>query len=97
MINVKDINPDKLLDELITSGIKVISLSHDKESGNQIAKNSWITFEDGYDVELANAVIEKHDPTPLPSSLTEMELLKEELANTNSTLLEMMELLLGGI
>lgn len=96
-ITLENVNPDKLSDEFIKNNIEVISVLSDLKEGEYVAKN--VEFELGADsnLDLINNIVENHDLTPIPPTPTEIDLLKEELANTNAMLLDMMELILGGI
>jgi len=93
---VKNVNPTKLLDELLAQNIVVISLTHDRQAGN-VAENTWITFAEGTDMELVQQIIDAHDPTPLQPQPTQEEILKQELAKTNAMVLELTEFILGGM
>lgn len=61
-----NINPNKLHDELIKTGITPILVMHDAKKGECISENAWITFADNTDMTAAQAVVNAHDPTPLP-------------------------------
>ena len=64
----QDINPNKLHDELIDAGI--IPLLVTSKDGT-----TWITYSDGTDMDAAQAVVDAHDPTPIPQSPTDSEVL----------------------
>lgn len=73
MITISNVNPDKLLEELINNGVNVKLLEHDKESGKHIAENSYLYLDDGENLELVNSIINAHDPSPNPSIPTAEE------------------------
>lgn len=70
-MHLKNINPTKLSDELIASGVSPILIENDRTSDNYIAENTWITFDDKVDLSLVQPIIDAHDPTPLPQLPTE--------------------------
>ena len=47
--------------------------------------------------QLVDSCIANHDPTPIPPIPTKEEVLEQELANTNAMILELAELILGGM
>jgi hypothetical protein len=55
-----------------------------------------ITFEDDVDMVSVQAVIDAHNPEPLPEPLTDIEQLRLEQAQANAELFEMMLMLTGG-
>ena len=70
---VKNVNVNKLHDEFISNGIKpspVFKL--DNGDGD-------FTFPEGTDMTAVQAVIDAHDPTPLPPQPTKEELLQKEI------------------
>lgn len=76
------VNTNKLHDELIANGI-VPLLVESKDD------KTWITFADDTDMTLVQAVIDAHDPTPLPPQPTQEEKiaqLEEQLATTQEAL-----------
>lgn len=93
---IKNINPNKLHDELLQKGINPIMVRNDLLQGEYIAQNTWITFEEGTDMELTQGVINNHDPSPLPQPLPEVEKLRIEQAKANAELIELMMSILGG-
>jgi len=76
----EDVNPDKLHNELIAAGISPLSVSNDLIHGEYIASKTEITFDPDVDMIAVQAVIDAHDPTPLPQPLTPIEQLEEENA-----------------
>lgn len=66
MIHLKNVNPTKLVDELVAHGIIPVLVKHDRKEGEHIAENTWITFADDADMDLVQQVIDAHDPSPLP-------------------------------
>ena len=91
----KNVNPNKLHNEFISNNINCI-VRNDLEEKQVIAENTWVTFEDGTDMELVQQIIDAHDPTPLPQPLSEIEQLRLEQAQANAELFEMMLMLTGG-
>lgn len=81
-----NVNTNKLHDELINAGIAPLLV----ESLNE---KTWITFADDVDMTAVQAVIDAHDPTPLPEPLSEIDKLKISQAEQFETILE----LLGGM
>lgn len=75
---LKNINPNKLHDELINAGILPISVTHNRVDGEQIAENTEIKLAEGADMALVQAIIDTHDPAPLPQPKTDIEILQEE-------------------
>ena len=85
-----NVNTNKLHDELINAGITPL-LVESKED------KTWITFADDADMTAVQAIIDAHNPEPLPPLSTKTEVLEQELANTNALILELTELILGGM
>lgn len=69
-MNIKNVNPNKLVDELVNAGIKIICATNDKQENEHIAENTWIEFEDGTDMELVQSIIDNHNPEPTPAQPT---------------------------
>lgn len=82
-----NVNTLKLHDELINAGIVPLFV------GSKDNK-TWITFADDVDITAVQAIIDAHNPEPLPPQPTEIEQLQQELAGTNAMLLEFMESML---
>lgn len=87
---VKNVNPNKLHDELINVGIVPLLVTHDLIDGEITAENTEIIFADGVDMVAVQAVIDVHNPEPLPNLPTTEERLKQ----AEDTILY---LLIGGI
>ena len=85
-----NVNPTKLHDELILNGIVPLTLEEDKNEGDYVAENTWITFAEGTDMDLAQQIIDAHNPTPVATPPTELEILKQE----NEMLKETMDFIL---
>jgi len=81
---IKNVNVNKLHDELIKAGIKPFPV-FELENGD-----GDFTFPEGTDMELVQEVIDAHDPTPLPQPPSE----KERLEALEQAMLEM---ILGGM
>lgn len=81
-MKIYNVNPNKLHGELNKAEIFPLLVQNDTKDNEYIAENTWITFEDGADMELVQQIIDAHDPTPGPPPKTDIEILKEE----NSTL-----------
>lgn len=85
----RNVNSNKLHDELMRAGITPILVQHDRPEGEYIAPNTWIDFPDGTDMSVVQAIIDAHDPTPIPPTPTAEERLEAlELA--------MLDMVLGG-
>ena len=69
-IHYSNVNPNKLHDELILAGIMPVLVENDCLDGEYIAKNTWITFSEDTDMTTVQAIIDAHDPTPLPQRPT---------------------------
>ena len=76
---LQNIHPNKLHDELIAAGLIPLLVENDKPEDTHIAPNTWITFPEGTDMTAVQAVIDAHDPTPLPPQPTKEELLQQEI------------------
>lgn len=72
---IKNVNPSKLQDDLINAGIMPISVINDRKEGQIVAENTWITFTEDTDMDLAQQIIDTHDPMPLPPQPTEIDYL----------------------
>jgi len=65
-IEYVNVNTNKLHDELITAGINPVLVE-------SLDEKTWITYADGTDMTAVQAVIDAHDPTPLPPEPTAQE------------------------
>lgn len=81
-----NVNTNKLHDELINEGINPILVE-------SLEEKTWITFAENTDMDLVQQIIDTHDPTPLPASLSELDKLRIAQAEQFEYLLE----LLGGM
>lgn len=63
-----DVNTNKLHDELIKAGISLLLVQSRDNT-------TWITFEENIDMTKVQAIIDAHDPTPLPPKPTEVDYL----------------------
>jgi len=88
-ITLKNVNTNKLHDELIANGIIPMLVESSED-------NTWITFAEDADMELVQQIIDAHDTTPLPPPLSEIEKLRLESAQANAELFEMMLMFIGG-
>lgn len=88
---IENINPNKLHDELIKNGVVPTVVKHDAVEGDYLAKKTWITFENGEDMDLVDKIIRKHNPTPEPPEPTEFER-QQEIINTLGQELSMLKL-----
>lgn len=79
-INAKYVNPIKLVKELIDEGIAPILTTNDRSEGNHVAENTLLKFHDQVDTELVQRIIDKHDSTALEKEPSEIEKLKQALA-----------------
>jgi hypothetical protein len=68
VVNVRNVNPNKLHDELIQSGFRPLYVKNDLQEGF-IAENTWITFADDTDMSAVQSIIDAHDPTPIQKEL----------------------------
>lgn len=93
MIILQNVNPNKLLDELIAAGIEshTVTVISDIKKGEHIADNTQIIFNTDIEQSIINDVVENHDPTPLPSPPTETDFLRDYLLGVDLRLI-MMEL-----
>ena len=96
-IKYNNLNPDNLYDELVNAGIMPIWVESDTKKDEFIAQNIWVTFADDVDMTAVQAVIDVHNPEPVPPLPTKEEIIEQELANTNSLILEVTEMILGGM
>lgn len=97
-MNIENVNVKKLLDEFTANSIVWTNaknnLNHDE---NEYIGTVNVMFEDGTDMDLVQQIIDNHDPTPLPPLPKKEEILERELANTNAMILELTELIIGGM
>lgn len=93
MVIINNINRNKIHQEFVDAGIDVVSVFALDESG----LGADITFGDDVDMVLVQAIIDSHNPLPLPKPLSEVEKLKIENAQANAELFEMMLMLTGGL
>ncbi|MBB6218647.1 hypothetical protein HNQ80_004821 [Anaerosolibacter carboniphilus] len=77
-IQINNVNPNKLYEELVELGINPILLQDDRGQGELIAQNTWITFDEDVDMDLVQQIIDDHDPTPLPPTPTEIDILGQQ-------------------
>lgn len=70
---IKDVNPNKLHDELMIAGILPISVINDLQYGAYMAENTTITFAPGTDMIAVQAIIDAHDPIPFSKVLNDTE------------------------
>lgn len=75
--SIKSMNPNKLYDELVGTGIIPVMVWSDIKKGDYIADNITIEFEDDTDMELVQQIIDTHDPSPMPEPKSELEILRE--------------------
>lgn len=90
-IHLQNVNPNKVHDELIAAGVEPVVVENDLEEGQYIAANTWITVPEGTDMGVVQAVIDNHDPTPLPPPLTELQKLQKDHVDL------VFALMLGGV
>jgi hypothetical protein len=89
-LNFKNVNTNKLHDELMIAGIrpiKVESTGLKEQEITAIPPDTWITIEDNQE-NAVNAIVVIHDPTILPISIT---------AEERISALETLVLELGGV
>lgn len=91
-MHLQGINPNKLHESLSNAGITCTVLSSPRH-GEHVAKDTWITFSDGMDMDLVQQVIDAHDTSPTPVPLSEIDKLKISQAEQFEALLE----LIGGL
>lgn len=86
-----DVHRNKLHQELVNAGIKVISVLaiDDNEIGAEIE------FAKGTDMTLVQRIIDAHDPTPIPIPLSDIEKIRIEQAQANAELVQLI-MTLGG-
>lgn len=67
---LKHVHRNKIHQEFVDAGLRVLVVSaiNDSEIGADI------TFASGSDMDLIQAIIEAHDPMPLPAPLTQQDL-----------------------
>lgn len=94
-MQIKNVNTNKLHDQLISAGLIPAKVEHDKKEGDIIAENTWITFVEGTDMNLVQQIIDSHDPTPIPTQPSEIEILRMEQAKTNAELIDLMMMMIG--
>lgn len=99
---IKNINPIKLLNEFSDRGVTWVNSSNNlkySDNGTPLSNvaDMTITFTHGTNMDLVQSVIDAHDPTPVPRAPTKEEILEQELARTNEMILELTELILGGM
>jgi hypothetical protein len=69
-VNYKNINTNKLHDELIAAGVPPVYVT---SSGQE----TWVEFSDSVDMSIVNTVLLSHDPTPLPIKPTTDEVMSD--------------------
>lgn len=89
-MRIENINVNKLHTEFNNSGIYPNPVF---DNGENIGE---FTFAEDIDMIAVQAVIDAHNPEPLPPPLTEIEQLRLEQAQANAELFEMMLMLTGG-
>ena len=93
-MEIEKVNPSKLVDEFIASGISIVNNSNNLKYENGIARSHIGTlsadFAKGTDMELVQQIINTHDPTPSLEPLTENEMIMLAIA-------DLAEIVLGGI
>ena len=70
IIEINNINPNKIHDQLISRGIVPLYVESNLIEGEYIAEKTWITFDAEVNVDLVNSIIDAHVPTPLPTAPT---------------------------
>ena len=65
-ITVKNINPNKLIDEFVSNKIQILACEHNLSHVLYIAEETNITFDKNVDMDLVQKIIDAHDPTPSP-------------------------------
>ena len=90
-MTLKKVNVNKLHDEFVANGIypNPVLISENGDGD--------FTFGNDIDVTLVQSIIDAHDPTPLPPMPSKGDLIEQELANTNTLILELTELIIGGM
>lgn len=99
---INSVNPTKLLSEFTAANIIWCNATNDlMYDDNGVATtymaNLTVDFAVGTDMQLVQQVIDEHDPTPSELQPTREEVLEQELARTNEMILELTELMLGGM
>lgn len=77
---VKEFNGPKLMDELLNVNL----IQPTRPDGASSMQGNTIYVDDDANINAIQSVINAHDVTPLPSPLSAMEILREELAATAS-------------
>lgn len=85
----KNVNTNKLHNELIASGIVPLLVE-------SLDDTTWITFADGTDLTLVQAIIDVHDMTPPPMPKSENQLFREQNTDLNLQIIDIYEILLTG-
>ena len=67
IVHAVNVNPNKLLDELISHEIKA-TITSDLKGNEYIAKNVTIRFDNSEDIDLVQQIIDEHDPIPFPTT-----------------------------
>ncbi|HBQ43869.1 MAG TPA: hypothetical protein DD724_06375 [Lactobacillus acetotolerans] len=93
---LENVVPNKLHQELIDAGVNCIVL-HNLKDGRYVVGECEVQFFGDVDMTAVQAVIDAHNPEPLPSMPTKVEIIEQELANTNALILELTEIILGGM
>ena len=90
-IELKNVNTNKIHDELIVGGITPILV----ESSENI---TWVTIND-FDEIKAREIITKHNPIPIELPKSELEILKEKTILQDGAIMELAEIIstLGGV
>ncbi|MDC6268004.1 hypothetical protein [Lysinibacillus fusiformis] len=73
IVQAYDVNPNKLMDELLSHNIKS-TITSDLKENEYIAKNVTIRIDDSTDLDLVKHIISVHVPTTSPKP-TEMDYL----------------------
>ena len=71
IILAKNKNPMKLHNELIAASLAPLRVENDLERGKTTAVNVWLTYPDDANMQVIQAIIDAHDPTPLPPQPTQ--------------------------
>lgn len=72
-IEIKNVNPTKLHDELIKASLAPLLVENDLVQGENVAVNTWLTYPDDANVQAIQTVIDAHDSTPLQQPPTAEE------------------------
>lgn len=70
---INNVNPNKLHDELINAGITPILVRHNRIDSEIIAESTEIIFAETTDLTAVQAVIDAHNPEPIPQEPTDKE------------------------